>query len=1016
MSGINFTCRALATVQVLALAITLSPLPFAQGKIKIPETVYSNPQAITINTASGLTAPTAAATYPSNIAVSGMSGTVTRVAVTLTGVTHPNFANLDFLLVSPSGAKFIFASDLTEGGGNGIAIDDRVFTFADNAPTSFPLNGNTGVPSSGAYKPTSGDGIADAFPAPAPAGPYIQPASGFAAAFNGTAPNGIWSLYVADDALGNAGSISDGWSLEITTDLSPITTFANANYLAINDVITAANPYGTTINVSGATGAISNLKVTLTGFSHTTPQDVDILLVSPNGRGLILLSDAGGTTAASGANLTFDDAAAAAITTVVSGTFKPTDVDVEIFDTFPAPAPLRPYIRSTFNNQLSNFNGYSPNGDWRLYVVDDALNNAGSISGGWSLDITTTPIVPPPPSTCAAPSFSPMNFSVGANPTNVAVADFNNDTKPDLAVTNQVSNDVSILLNNGNGTYGTQSLVSAGTGPYSIVAGKFNADNNFDLAVANSSSNNVSILLGNGNGTFSAPANFFVGPSPISIASGDFNGDTKPDLVVANFGGFFSGSVSLLIGNGSGGFTTGNTVRTRTQPSYVTVLDFNGDAKQDIVVANFGADSVSTFAGSGSGTFQLVQNLGAGSGPVAIEAADFIGNDGIKDLAIANYNSDNLTFCTGFASGQFNCTPNGTWSANPISISSGAFLGGATSLAVALSGSNLVRVVTSAISVGQNPNAVRTADLNVDGKPDLVSVNSGSNDVSVLLNSCIVATGNLFDFNGDRRTDYTVFRPSGTNWWLSPQANPVKNLGRPTDRIVPADYNGDKLTDYAIYRPENNLWFVIDSFNGKPIYYLQFGVAQDIAAPADYDGDGKTDIAVWRPSDGNWYIRRSTDNVTQVTGFGMNGDTPAPADYDGDGKDDIAVFRGSTGVWYIVRSSDSQLVIQQFGMNGDKTVQADYEGDGKADIAIWRPSNGAWYVLKSSDAGVLSYNWGMFGDIPAPGDYDGDGKFDFAVWRPTDGFWYVVKSSDGSPVYTPWGLNGDIPIPSAFVR
>jgi hypothetical protein len=80
---------------------------------------------------------------------------------------------------------------------------------------------------------------------------------------------------------------------------------------------------------------------------------------------------------------------------------------------------------------------------------------------------------------------------------------------------------------------------SVSSSPYAIVAGKFNADNNFDLAVANSGSNNVSIFLGNGNGTFSAATNFFVGSTPLSIAAGDLNNDGKEDLAVANFGPLF---------------------------------------------------------------------------------------------------------------------------------------------------------------------------------------------------------------------------------------------------------------------------------------------------------------------------------------------------------------------------------------------------------------------------------------------------------------------------------------------
>lgn len=1006
-------CRTLAVCQILALFLTLFSISNVQAqKIKSPETVYSNTTPITINTTSGLTAPTVATGYPSNIEVSGMTGSVTNVAVTLNGVNHTSLSHLDFLLVGPTGEKFIFLSDV----GGFSVINDQIYTITDSAAQNFPTFTTV---TSGTYKPTSGDSITDVFPAPAPAGPYNQPPSAtFASVYNGTNPNGTWSLFVADDTLFNPGSINSGWSLTITTGGAPM-TFTNSNYIGLNDVLAQSAPYGTTINVSGVSGVISELKVGINGFTHAFPRDVDILLVSPNGKGLVLLSDVG-SGAASNADLVFDDEASATIDTstpIVSGNYKPSDQSsANDADTFPSPAPLRPYLVN--GSQLSNFDGFSPNGEWRLFVVDDSPNNSGMISGGWSLDITTVPVTPPTPTSCSAPTFSPTSFPTGINPTNVSVTDFNNDDNVDLAVTNQVTNDVSILLGDGNGNFASQPAITVGMGPYAIVAGKFNADNNFDLAITNSGSNTVSILLGNGDGTFSSPMNFFVGAAPISIAAGDVNNDGKADLVVANFGGFFSGSVSVLLGNGTGGFTAGNNVRTRTQPAFVTIAELNGDGNKDILVANFGADSVSTFFGNGSGTFQLNQNIMTGAGPVSIRLAD-LGTDGIADLVVANYNADSLTTCSGNSNGGFTgCGLNNPVGQNPISVTVADFTGsGVNATATALSGSNLVRVLTSNVSVGQNPNAIETADFNEDGKPDLVTVNSGSNDVSILINGCQAAKGSLFDYNGDRRTDYSVFRPGNTSYYVH-QLNPNSSaqvFGQPADVQVPADYNGDLLTDFAVYRPSNGLWFIIDR-NSRPIYFIQFGLPDDIPAPADFDGDGKADITVWRPSDGNWYIRRSSDNALQITNFGMNGDRPVAADFDGDGKADIAVFRPSNGVWYIWRSSDGKITFTNFGLAEDKTVAADYDGDGKDDIAVWRPSTGVWYVLKSSDGGFTAFAWGMSGDIPVLGDYEGDGKFDYAVWRPSDTVWYIRKSSDGGAIFFQWGITTDYPLPNAFVR
>lgn len=1018
MSGKNFTLRAAAMVQIFLMSFSfLLPVSANKGKNRSVETVFSNTTPVTISSpTNGVTTP--GALYPSNISVSGMTGTITRLEITLDGITHTRMNDLDFLLVGPGGQKYIFMSDLPVNNPNASNVQDRIYTFADDAPTSFP-----NLPYSGFYRPFN-NGTTDTFPSPAPAGPYSHGGvATLGSVFNGTDPNGTWSLYAVDDASGTssaAGRVNAGWALNVTTDGAP-TKFTNTSTISFNDKIAASSPYGTGISVAGMTGVISDINVTLNDFSHTRPEDVDILLVSPDGRGTVIMSDAGGGTAATNVNVTLDDSASTFISIpLVSGTFVPTDNASSGFpDEFQHPAPYAFYTLS--NAKLSVFNGFSPNGEWKLYIIDDEFNENGSLAGGWSIDITTIPTPAPPSPTCSGPSFTPANFATGTNPTNLAVADFNNDGDADVAVTNQLSNNVSVLLGGGDGTLGTQATFAAGTGPYSVVAGKFNADTNFDLAVANSSSNNVSILLGNGDGTFGSATNFAVGTNPLSVTAADFNGDTNLDLAVANFGSFFSGSVTILLGNGSGGFGAGNPVITRSQPAYVTAADLNADTFADLVVANFGANSVSTFLGSGTGTFQLSQNLSVGTGPVAVEVADLgLGTAGV-DLAVANYNSDSITTCNSLGSGTFSCN-GGTQPAggpNPISITSADFIGGGlTTLATALSGSNSVRLISTNVNVGQNPNAVEAADFNGDGKPDFVTANSGSNTVSVALNVCAGAPRGIKDFTGDQKTDYAVYRPGDGGWYnynFSPVALPMAiQFARPTDRIVPADYDGDGKTDLGYYRPTTGAWYT-KTVAGATINYLNFGLAEDIPAPADYDGDGKADIAVFRPSDGNWYIRKSTDNSLYTFHWGESGDQPVPGDYDEDGKDDIAIFRPSTGDWWIYYSATSTFTAIHWGATGDRPVQGDYDGDGKTDTAVYRPSDGSWYVLRSSDSSWFAGPWGTTGDIPVPGDYEGDGKYDFAVYRPSEGRWYISESSDGGYVAFNWGTATDIPIPSTTV-
>jgi hypothetical protein len=132
---------------------------------------------------------------------------------------------------------------------------------------------------------------------------------------------------------------------------------------------------------------------TLHGFAHPFPSDVDVLLMGPGGQTVVLLSDAGGGTGIFQTTITFDDAAAAPVpAALASGTYQPTNIGTG--DIFPAPAPALVDPSAT----LSVFKGTSPNGVWRLFVVDDSRPDQGSLAGGWSLAITVeNPVCAPPP-------------------------------------------------------------------------------------------------------------------------------------------------------------------------------------------------------------------------------------------------------------------------------------------------------------------------------------------------------------------------------------------------------------------------------------------------------------------------------------------------------------------------------------------------------------------------------------------------------------------------------------------
>ncbi len=273
------------------------------------------------------------------------------------------------------------------------------------------------------------------------------------------------------------------------------------------------------------------------------------------------------------------------------------------------------------------------------------------------------------------------------------------------------------------------------------------------------------------------------------------------------------------------------------------------------------------------------------------------------------------------------------------------------------------------------------------------------------------------DFDGDGKTDLSVFRGSEGNWYLlrSTAGFTVANFGLSTDTLTPADWDGDGKADPAVFRPvaapgSPDFWILQSGTN--TIATREWGTTGDAPQVGDYDGDGKADAAVFRSSTNTWFILNSGGGST-ITGFGAAGDVPIRADYDGDGKIDIAIFRPSMNQWWISYSGGGGTT-QTFGLAGDKLVPADYDGDNKDDIAIFRPSTGQWWIIASSTGIPSATTFGISTDTPVPGDYDGDGKDDLAIYRSTTGQWWLNQSASSVTAIT-FGISTDTPIPTRYI-
>jgi hypothetical protein len=349
-------------------------------------------------------------------------------------------------------------------------------------------------------------------------------------------------------------------------------------------------------------------------------------------------------------------------------------------------------------------------------------------------------------------------------PSGIASGDFNNDGIPDLVTVGSSNGIISVALGKGDGSFGpwlytpasnspwvvavgkfdgknldavvgdealnnALAMFGDGTGyfpnsmplstnnhlPGGIVVGDFNGDGNKDLAITgDKGQGRVFVFLGNGDGTFQQGRNFVTGGHyPTGILAGDFNGDGKLDLAVVNTAaGVSYGSVAVLLGRGNGSFDPPLlykfTHRSPYVPSAIAMGDFNGDGKLDIAVAmsNYSTNESSyvlVLLGNGNGTFNKGTKAKAGPNPDSIAVADFNG-DGIPDIVVANSPCDPDCGLPGYMSVM-------------IGNGDGTFKSPAK---FALD--------------GEAPAQLTVADFNLDGKPDVATVNADSSTVSVLLN------------------------------------------------------------------------------------------------------------------------------------------------------------------------------------------------------------------------------------------------------------------------------------------
>ncbi len=382
-------------------------------------------------------------------------------------------------------------------------------------------------------------------------------------------------------------------------------------------------------------------------------------------------------------------------------------------------------------------------------------------------------------------------LDMGWSPEYAGICDLNSDGAPDLLATN--GNElIAVRLGNGQGAFKAVNEFKTGdfSAPEKIAVGDLNGDGNPDLAAVNILADTVSILLGAGNGNFGAKTDFVMGSYPRSVALGFLNGDFNLDMATSNFTGD-NVSIRMGIGDGTFGPKTDLPVYTDSYPTSVAIEDMDGDGSQDLLTSNFYSDDVSLLLGHGDGNFDPKLDVGMGDGPEYI-AIGLLNNDATPDIVTANRYDHNVSIRLGNGDGTFGDQTN--------------------------------------LDMGLWPNSVAIDDLNSDSAPDIVSSNRDSDDVSIRFG------------NGDgtfgEKTDIAV--------------------GDDPYHVAIGDINGDGALDIATANEDSDDVVILlgdgmGNFSARS--RLLVGDEPRGLALSDLDGDDAMDIVTANGSSDNVSVR-----------------------------------------------------------------------------------------------------------------------------------------------------------------
>ncbi|WP_276356643.1 FG-GAP-like repeat-containing protein [Cohnella caldifontis] len=588
-------------------------------------------------------------------------------------------------------------------------------------------------------------------------------------------------------------------------------------------------------------------------------------------------------------------------------------------------------------------------------------------------------------------------FGTGAQPKAVAAGDFNGDGNPDIAVANAADGTVSILLGQGDGTFGAKVDYPVESKPNAIAVGQFNSTDTYpDLAVANYGSSSVSILLGKGDGTFQPATHFSTGTGtgPYAIAVGSFNRNTDDhsDIAITSI---LNNNVILLFGDGAGNFQLGPSygLGTGTSPQSIAVGDFDGNGALDLVTANYASATLSLLPGNldganqADGTFGTAASIALTYNPLSVAVGEFDGTAGI-DIAAGTLQSMTILHGDGTGGFSFNPAQDNHPSSTLYALAAADFnQDGKTDVAGAGNFTHTIAVwqqggatllPQAGYATDFKPVSVVSADFDHDGFPDLAAANEGSNNVSILIND-------------------------GHGKFLSPYA--YSFIGTPAS-VATGDFNGDGITDLAVLSDSNSFVDILlgqgdGTFQMKQI--LTAGSGPRFIAAGDIDADNDLDLVAVNENDGTVSVfswdqsAGQFGNAMDSAVFNVNGALPvsvAIGDFNSDGSPDLAVACSGYNIVTILLGDGSGVFAfnagssYATGTHPQSIVAGDFNGDSVLDLAVANkdtddvsilPGNGANGQGDGTFGTATSYSTGASPSYIAADDFNKDNILDLAV-------------------------------------